>query len=70
MVATLAAVKLQIPGAYVEAGLRSFDRSNAEKIKRRVTDVICDAYLASEPDGVTKLIEEGHDETNIYPVGI
>lgn len=69
MAATLAAVKLQIPVAHVEAGLRSFDRRMPEEINRLVTDSVCDLLLASEPDGVKHLLREGHPESAIHLVG-
>jgi len=69
MAATLAAVKLGIPVAHVEAGLRSFDRSMPEEINRIVTDSICDLLLVSEPAGVENLRREGHDDGQVHLVG-
>ena len=69
MAATLAAVKLHIPVAHVEAGLRSRDRKMPEEINRIVTDSLCDQLLVSEPDGVKNLKSEGHPDSNIHLVG-
>lgn len=69
MAATIAAVKLGIPVAHVEAGLRSFDRTMPEEVNRLITDSICDLLLVSEPAGVTNLQNEGHSEVSIQLVG-
>jgi UDP-N-acetylglucosamine 2-epimerase (non-hydrolysing) len=69
MAAALAAVKLEIPVAHVEAGLRSFDRSMPEEINRIVTDAISDMLFVSEPSGVENLRREGHAEDEIHLVG-
>lgn len=69
MAATLAAVKMGIPVAHVEAGLRSFDRTMPEEINRVVTDSVADMLLVSEPAGVTNLLNEGHCEAEIHLVG-
>lgn len=69
MAATIAAVKLGVPVAHVEAGLRSFDRTMPEEINRLLTDSICDLLLASEPAGVTNLLKEGHSEASVHLVG-
>ncbi len=69
MAATLAAVKLHIPVAHVEAGLRSRDRRMPEEINRIVTDSLCDMLLVSEPEGVENLQTEGHPDQQIHLVG-
>jgi UDP-N-acetylglucosamine 2-epimerase (non-hydrolysing) len=69
MACTLAAVKLGIPVAHVEAGLRSFDRSMPEEVNRVVTDALADLLLVSEPAGEENLRREGIPEDRIRYVG-
>lgn len=69
MAATLAAVKLNIPVAHVEAGLRSLDRTMPEEINRIVTDALADMLLVSEPAGVENLMREGHAPAEVHLVG-
>jgi UDP-N-acetylglucosamine 2-epimerase (non-hydrolysing) len=69
MACTLAAVKLGIPVAHVEAGLRSFDRTMPEEINRLVTDTLADLLLVSEPAGEKNLRREGMAEERIRYVG-
>jgi UDP-N-acetylglucosamine 2-epimerase (non-hydrolysing) len=69
LAATLAAVKLGIPVAHVEAGLRSFDRSMPEEINRIVTDAISHWLFTSEPSGAENLRREGVPEERIHFVG-
>jgi UDP-N-acetylglucosamine 2-epimerase (non-hydrolysing) len=69
MAATLAAVKLEIPVAHVEAGLRSGDRTMPEEINRIVTDSLAEILLVSEPAGMTNLRREGHPDDHLHLVG-
>jgi UDP-N-acetylglucosamine 2-epimerase (non-hydrolysing) len=66
---TLAASKLGVPVAHVEAGLRSFDRTMPEEVNRLVTDALADLLLTSEPSGQSNLAREGVDPTRIRFVG-
>jgi len=65
----LAAVKLHIPVAHVEAGLRSFDRDMPEEINRIVTDAISDFLFTPSPDGDEHLLGEGIPKEKIFLVG-
>jgi len=65
----LAAVKLHIPVAHVEAGLRSFDRNMPEEINRLLTDAISDYLFTHSPDADENLKNEGIAEEKIYFVG-
>jgi UDP-N-acetylglucosamine 2-epimerase (non-hydrolysing) len=69
MACTLAAVKLEIPVAHVEAGLRSFDRGMPEEINRVVTDAVAELLLVSEPAGEENLRREGVDDGRVVYVG-
>lgn len=65
----LTAVKLGVPVAHVEAGLRSFDRSMPEEINRVLTDAICRWLFVSERSGLTNLRREGVEEGRVFFVG-
>jgi UDP-N-acetylglucosamine 2-epimerase (non-hydrolysing) len=66
---SLAAVKLGIPVAHVEAGLRSFDRTMPEEINRVVTDAISELLFVTEASGIANLRREGVDPARIHLVG-
>lgn len=69
LAAALVAVKMEIPVAHVEAGLRSFDRTMPEEINRLVTDQLASLLLTTSPEGLTNLTNEGVDPGSVVFVG-
>ena len=67
--ATLAAVKLHIPVAHVEAGLRSWDRAMPEEVNRVLTDAVSDWLFTTEPSAEANLLREGVPSERIHFVG-
>jgi UDP-N-acetylglucosamine 2-epimerase (non-hydrolysing) len=67
--ASLAAVKLGVKVAHLEAGLRSFDRRMPEEINRIVTDSIVDILWTPSPDADENLRREGAAAEKIERVG-
>jgi len=66
---TLAAKKVGVPVAHVEAGLRSRDRTMPEEINRIVTDSICDLHLTPSRDADENLRAENAPASCIHFVG-
>jgi UDP-N-acetylglucosamine 2-epimerase (non-hydrolysing) len=66
---TIAAKKLGILVAHVEAGLRSGDMTMPEEINRLVTDSISDLFFVTEPSAVANLKREGKEDTAVHYVG-
>lgn len=69
LAAALAAVKLNIPVAHVEAGLRSHDRTMPEEINRLMTDAVADLLFVTEQSGLDNLKHEGIDPGKIHFTG-
>lgn len=65
----LAASKMHIPVAHVEAGLRSFNRRMPEEINRVVTDCLSTLLLTPTETAVRNLVAEGVEDWRIQPVG-
>jgi UDP-N-acetylglucosamine 2-epimerase (non-hydrolysing) len=69
LAAALAAAKLELPLAHVEAGLRSFDRSMPEEINRVLTDQISRWCFTHSPEARDNLLREGVPAEKIHEVG-
>lgn len=69
MACTIAAKKLCVPVAHVEAGIRSGDMTMPEEINRIVTDSICDHFFTTTENAGRLLQRSGIDRSRIHFVG-
>jgi UDP-N-acetylglucosamine 2-epimerase (non-hydrolysing) len=66
---TLVAIKMGIPLAHVEAGLRSGDRSMPEEINRILTDSVANYLFVTEQSGLDHLKREGVPNEKVFFTG-
>jgi UDP-N-acetylglucosamine 2-epimerase (non-hydrolysing) len=66
---TLTSVKMSVPVAHVESGLRSFDRTMPEEINRVLTDAVSRWLFVSERSGLENLRREGVPDDRVFFVG-
>lgn len=69
MACSIAAKKLNIKVAHVEAGIRSYDITMPEEINRMVTDSITDYFFTTSEVANQNLKQEGHTDNKIFFVG-
>lgn len=69
LAATLVAVKLGVPLAHLEAGLRSHDRTMPEEINRIVADEFAEHLFVHCDEAIENLRAEGIDDERVHLVG-
>src|SRR5215213_2117464 len=69
LAAALTAVKMRIPIAHIEAGLRSFDRTMPEEVNRIVADEFSEHLFLHSDEAIENLRAEGIAEERMHFVG-
>jgi UDP-N-acetylglucosamine 2-epimerase (non-hydrolysing) len=69
LAAALTAVKMGIPVAHIESGLRSFDMTMPEEVNRIVADRFSEWLFLHSPEAVTNLEAEGIPAERMHMVG-
>ncbi|HEY6732035.1 MAG TPA: UDP-N-acetylglucosamine 2-epimerase (non-hydrolyzing) [Solirubrobacterales bacterium] len=69
LAAALTAVKMGIPVAHIESGLRSFDLTMPEEVNRIVADRFAEWLFLHSPEAVTNLRAEGIADERMQMVG-
>lgn len=69
LAAALTAVKMGIPVAHIESGLRSFDLTMPEEVNRLVADRFSQWLFLHSPEAVTNLEAEGIPDERMHMVG-
>jgi UDP-N-acetylglucosamine 2-epimerase (non-hydrolysing) len=69
LAAALTAVKMQIPVAHIESGLRSFDRTMPEEVNRIVADEFSEYLFLHSEEAIENLRAEGIADERMHFVG-
>jgi len=69
LAASLTAIKLHIPVAHIEAGLRSNDLRMPEEVNRILTDKISSMLFVTEESGIRNLKREGIESSRVFFTG-
>jgi UDP-N-acetylglucosamine 2-epimerase (non-hydrolysing) len=69
LAAALTAVKMGIPVAHIESGLRSFDRTMPEEVNRIVADEFSELLFLHSEEAIVNLRAEGIAEVRMHLVG-
>lgn len=69
LAAALAASRLSLPVASVDAGLRNYERTDAHEVNRVLIDALAGLHFVSEHSGAYNLINEGVPDEKVFFAG-